>query len=86
MIGLDTLCKHNFGHYAIVGASSIMPAKWPFFQRKENDCDKKKYLRDSYCAEKFLLPNAFSEDWHIQRGLITTFNVLLHRCIISLGC
>ena len=26
LIGLDTLCKHNFGRYAIVGASSIMPA------------------------------------------------------------
>ena len=26
LIGLDTLCKHNFGHYAIVGASSIIPA------------------------------------------------------------
>ena len=26
VLGLDTLCRHNFGHNAIVGASSIMPA------------------------------------------------------------
>ena len=25
-LGLDTLCRHNFGHNAIVRASSIMPA------------------------------------------------------------
>ena len=57
-----------------------------FFSVKRMIVKKKIHFRNSYCAEKFLLPSAFSEDWHIQRGLITTFNVLLHRCIISLGC
>ena len=26
LLGLDTLCRHNFGHNGAVGASSIMPA------------------------------------------------------------
>ena len=38
-LALDTLCRHNFGHYAIVGASSIVAIF--FFQHKENDSEKK---------------------------------------------
>ena len=34
MLGLHTLCRHNFGNNAIVGASSIMPAKLVFFRKK----------------------------------------------------
>ena len=61
VLELGTLCQHNFGHNAIVGALSIMPAyNGHFFQQKENDYEKNTYCHN--CTEKFLPPSAFSED------------------------
>ena len=37
-LGLNALCRHNFGRNVIVGALSIMPvSEWAFFQHKENN-------------------------------------------------
>ena len=87
-LGLDTLCRHNFGHNAIVGASSIMPGEHNghFFQDKENDNEKNSnisitVLRNAYVYFQVLLvrSNTF-------KGLIATFSVLLHHCFSRLGC
>ena len=41
LLGLHTLCLHNFGHNDVVGASNIMAAEWAFFHHKENDNNNK---------------------------------------------
>ena len=61
-----------------------MPAQWLFFQIKENENEKNNnisitVLRNSYFQVLLVRIKIF-------KGLIATFNVLLHRCIILLSC
>ena len=64
-LGLGKLCQHNFGHNCIVGESSNAGTIAIFFSIKR--IIMKTIIIFPNCIEKFLLPSAFSEDWHIQR-------------------
>ena len=78
-LGLDTLGRHNFGNNVIVGVSEIMHV----FSKKRMKMKKNNtsitVLRNFYFQVLLVRINIF-------KGLIATFNVLLHRCIIMLGC
>ena len=80
------MCQHNFGHNAIVGASSntsIMAT----FQHKEDD---NKIIIIIIIPQQSVLGHFYFQVLlvriNIFKGLIATFNVLLHRCITLLAC
>ena len=72
---LDTLCRHIFGHDAIVGASNICRHNGHFFRTKRKNNIFIILLRNFYFQVLLVRINKL-------KVLIATFNVLLLRCII----
>ena len=91
-LGLDALCRHNFGRNVTIGALSTMPvSEWAFFQHEENNDNN--YNNNDIEINIFI---TVMRNFHfrvrlvrmqqIQKGSVkNSVKAWLHRCITRLS-